>query len=147
MKRLHEPATRDEVLRRLDAVAPDAPRLWGRMSAGQMLCHVAGALEMAMGLKTVAPKRTPLRFFPLNRLVIYVLPWPKGAPTAPELRVDHPADVAAERARAKALVTQFAERPVPREGPVHPAFGPLSGRDWSALQYRHLDHHLRQFGA
>ena len=29
----------------------------------------------------------------------------------------------------------------------HPFFGPLSSEEWQALQWRHLDHHLRQFGA
>jgi hypothetical protein len=30
--------------------------------------------------------------------------------------------------------------------PDHPAFGRLSGAAWGALSYKHIDHHLRQFG-
>jgi hypothetical protein len=29
---------------------------------------------------------------------------------------------------------------------VHPIFGKLSQGDWLTWGYRHVDHHLRQFG-
>jgi hypothetical protein len=145
VKTLHDARVRDEILRRLDGVGPASRPLWGRMNVGQMLCHVGAALEMAMGMLPVKPKpRSPLRRFPLKQLVIYVLPWPKGVPTAPELLTTPPAGLDADRARTKELV---ADSPVVRVGPEHPTFGVLSGRAWSVLQYRHLDHHLRQFGA
>jgi hypothetical protein len=33
-----------------------------------------------------------------------------------------------------------------RTWPSHPAFGSLGRRGWGVLTWRHLDHHLRQFG-
>ena len=32
-------------------------------------------------------------------------------------------------------------------GHVHGFFGSMSGAEWGVTQYKHLDHHLRQFGA
>ena len=70
-----------------------------------------------------------------------------GTQTKPELLTTPSDGVEADRTRAKELVLRFAASPIPRVGPEHPAFGVMSGRQWSILQYRHLDHHLCQFGA
>src|SRR6266702_303561 len=116
---------RRELLERLSRLAPDAHPRWGRMNAVQMLTHVNDQFRMALGDVSTVPERLPIRYFPLNNLVAYVLPWPKSSPTAPELlaRIDH------------------------STWPEHPAFGRLSRRGWALLGYRHTDHHFRQFGA
>jgi hypothetical protein len=44
------------------------------------------------------------------------------------------------------LIERFATTPPEKLGVVHPSFGRMRPRDWDVLQYRHLDHHLRQFG-
>lgn len=115
-----------------------------------MLAHVANALRMATGALDIQPMRLASRYFPFRQGVlfwIYLLPFPHGAPTAPELleRSDvRPADSKRDIAR---LLDEFAARRAFIEGRDHPAFGRLSARTWGVLTYRHLDHHLRQFGA
>ena len=47
MKSLFDQSTYDEVISRLDRLAPDTARQWGKMSPAQMLEHCARALEMA----------------------------------------------------------------------------------------------------
>jgi hypothetical protein len=79
--------------------------------------------------------------------VIHWLPWPKGAPTAPELVARRPAEIDGERADLKHLLERIGAMEGCREWPEHPAFGRLTSRDWGALLHRHVDHHLRQFGA
>ncbi len=56
------------------------------------------------------------------------------------------ADVEADRERAVAAPRAVAAAPPERLLPTHPAFGPMSARDWYRSAYRHADHHLRQFG-
>ena len=72
-------------MERLHQLTPDQQPRWGRMDAGRMLAHLTDACRMATGDLAVAPRKGPLRYWPLRDLVIYYLPWPKGAPTAPEL--------------------------------------------------------------
>jgi hypothetical protein len=76
-----------------------------------------------------------------------VLPFPKGAPTAPELLAAPPATVEDEKRTLLDLVARLGRGPREGAGSTHPLFGPLSRSEWSALVYKHSDHHLRQFGA
>jgi hypothetical protein len=112
-----------------------------------MLAHVNDNLRMALGDLACAPKGGPLRYFPLNKLVIHLMPWPKGSPTAPELIAREPAAWDEEVRGFGALLDRFAARSTDEPYPVHPAFGTISGKDWSALEFRHIDHHFTQFGA
>jgi hypothetical protein len=86
--------------------------------------------------------------------LIYVLPLPKGLPTASELlaRPSATADGASalsweEECRAfHAALDRIADVATQDTRPVHPAFGALSRPQWGTQQYRHLGHHFRQFG-
>jgi len=112
-----------------------------------MLTHVNDQFRMALGDLPTVPERLPIRYFPLNNLAAYVLPWPKSSPTAPELlaRIDHSTWPVEVDTFAR-LLRRFATRPAEAPWPIHPAFGRLSRRGWALLGYRHTDHHFRQFG-
>jgi hypothetical protein len=111
-----------------------------------MVVHLTDALRMATGELPVKPKRTPLRFTPLKQLAIYVLPFPKSVPTAPELLVRTPSAWNGEVEALIGMVERFGNRPANVTWPVHPVFGTMSAHAWGAQVYRHCDHHLRQFG-
>jgi hypothetical protein len=66
---------------------PDTPARWGKFNAAQMVAHLNDAMRMASGELRIPPRNTPLRYWAVRKMVIYVLPFPKGAPTAPELGV------------------------------------------------------------
>jgi hypothetical protein len=115
------------------------------MSAPQMVCHLSESLKMALGELKVTPKKLPIRYPPLKQFIVYVAPFPKHAPTAPELQVRSPGDWSADVADLRSLVERFASQRGVAKWPDHPAFGRLSARAWGVLVYRHMDHHLRQF--
>jgi len=142
---LLDPRVERELQDRLAKLSPDSPRRWGRMSAAQMLRHLAGALRMATGDLQIAPRSTPLRLFPIKQLVVFVLPFPPGAPTAPALVVKDEVDFEAERRTVADLLGAFAKRDLPA-WPEHPAFGPLNREQWGVMAWKHVDHHFRQFG-
>ena len=146
MKTLWDASARRELRDRLVRLTPSAQRRWGTMLAPQMVAHLVDSMRMAIGEMPVPPKKLPLRFTPIKQLVIYCLPFPKGAPTAPQLVSRAPGDWPAECATLLALVDQFAQRDRAAPWPDHPAFGRLTGNAWGVLGYRHIDHHLKQFG-
>jgi len=145
MPSIYEPDRRRELIERLSRLKADTPAKWGRFSAPQMVTHLLESSRMASGELKVPARPLPLKAL-VRYLIIHVLPFPKGAPTAPQLIARVPAewerDVAALRAEIEAVREPVPGAPVPE----HPAFGPMTARDWGLLRYKHTDHHFRQFG-
>ena len=146
MKTLWDAPARRELRDRLGRLTPQAERKWGTMMAPQMVAHLVDSMRMAIGEMPVQPKKLPIRFTPIKQLIIYCLPFPKGAPTAPQLVSRAPGDWPSECSTLLSLVDRFAERNRASAWPDHPAFGRLTGKAWGVLTYRHIDHHFRQFG-
>ena len=146
MKTIWDNTKRQEFLSRLARLQPDTQSQWGKFNCAQMLAHCADGLRMVLGDLATQPKGGPLRFAPLKYLIIYWLPFPKGAPTAPELLARAPNGIAREVADIRELLARLAQSETRASWPEHPAFGKLSTKDWGVLIYKHMDHHLRQFG-
>ena len=146
MKSMWQDATQREMAERLALLSPNRQAGWGKMTAPRMVAHVTQSFKSAVGELPVKSKKLPLRYSPLKELVIYWLPFPKNAPTAPELLALEPTDWAADVARLQDLMRRFAAKDPNSVFPEHAAFGRLSGAQWGILMYRHTDHHFRQFG-
>jgi hypothetical protein len=139
-------SARASILARIDTLTAESTPAWGRMNVSQMLTHITDALRMTFGEIRVKDKHIPLiRHFPFKQLVLYVLPFPKGSPTAPELLARVPDSFDAERAQCKAYVARFANLNGTHAFAPHPIFGPLTESEMGTLVYKHIDHHLRQF--
>src|SRR5688500_20130624 len=117
------------------------------MSTSQMICHLVTWMEMARGELPVRERRLIVRYPVIKQVVVYLMPFPKGLPTARELISRVPAAVLeSDRAALNAALARLGARAAHATWPTHPAFGHLSRRAWGVLAYRHTDHHLRQFG-
>jgi len=146
MKTIWDAAAQREMHDRIERLAWDRPAAWGSFTAPKMVCHLADSLKMALGDLPVRRKNLPLRYPPIKQLVIYLAPFPKGAPTAPELLARQPKEWSADVGDLQALLDRVAAGGPSTLSIEHPAFGHLSPRAWGVLIYRHMDHHLRQFG-
>ena len=139
---------RTAICQRIGSVTSASVPRWGRMDAKAMLTHLRLSALMALGELPVANKsQRAFQVFPIKHLILHVVPFPKGAPTAPELLVLDSAPVDDIRAELITLVARIGEGPREGYGPVHPLFGRLSFREWGVATHKHTDHHLRQFGA
>jgi uncharacterized protein DUF1569 len=139
---------RTAICQRIGTVTSASVPRWGRMDAKAMLNHLRLSALMALGELPVACKSKRLfQVFPLKHVILHVAPFPKGAPTAPELLVPDVTPVDAIRSELVSLVDRIGAGPREGDGPVHPLFGRLSFREWGVATYKHIDHHLRQFGA
>lgn len=150
MKTIFDEACVEDLRQRLSTLRPDAHRQWGKMSSAQMLAHCSSGLEMAAG------EIRPQRVF-IGRILGPVIkpmalrddePMRRNSPTAKELIVDDERDFEEERERLSGLINCFAVAG-PSSCTTHPHafFGSLTSDEWGVLMYKHLDHHLRQFGA
>jgi hypothetical protein len=141
-----------ELLARLERLSPDSRRQWGRMTAHQMICHLADACRMALGQKTVSDSTGLAQRSVVKWLALYApLQWRAGLLTRPEIDQEvagtRPENFAADVAEVASLLTVMAAREHIATWPNHPIFGPLTRNEWLRWAYLHTDHHLRQFGA
>ena len=150
MRHLFEPSAAEDIQGRLQRMRPDGQRHWGTMDAAQALAHCSTGLELALG--DIMPPRMLL-----GRIMGWVVkplalgndkPMRRNSPTAPVLVVTDARDFALERARLMTLIQRFiAAGPAGCTTQPHSFFGRLTPQEWSILTFKHLDHHLRQFGA
>lgn len=149
MKTMWEARDRDEIASRLATLDAGRKAEWGRMTATQMIRHLSKAVRMANGELVCRTKRTPLAWPGVKHLVILVFPFPRNVPTAPELIAEEGGDGewGEEMEALRSGLARFVARAPDESPPSHPIFGRLSRRMWGALAYKHVDHHLRQFGA
>jgi hypothetical protein len=134
------------MIQRLHQLTPDTQPRWGKLDAERLLCHLADTLSMSLGnLYIPSVNKRAFQHFPLKHLMLYVFPLPKNLPTAPELLLSTPGNFEADRQRVVTLIEKLAATPN-REGAEHPFFGQLTNDEWNVLQWKHTDHHLRQFG-
>jgi len=149
MKNLFEAARVEEVKERIARLRPESERQWGKMNAAQAVAHCSAGLELALG------DRIPPRLL-LGRIIGRMVkprvlgndePMRRNAPTVKGLVVQDKRDLGTERERLCGLIDRFAA--AGREGCTthpHSFFGRLTPEEWATLMYKHLDHHLRQFG-
>jgi len=152
MKTLARPRDRAEIAERLLVVRPQSERLWGTLSAHQMVCHVGDAYRMALARKAVEDASTLLDRTLVKWIALYApLRWPPGIRTRPEIDQRNgegtpPRDFETDVAEAGELLDALVSDGPGLEGRAHPVFGVLSRAAWLRWGYRHADHHLRQFG-
>lgn len=139
-------SNRDAFRKRVQSLTAGTKPTWGKMSVDQMLYHCN--LSLAESLGEYKAERS-IKGIPqvLIRWMILNGPWGKGAPTRPDMFVAEGQrfDFATEQKRTLDMIDRFTASPVERDWPRSANF-PMTGRHWSQLHGRHLDHHLRQFG-
>ena len=111
-----------------------------------MLSHLVQTCRMGTGELPVRSANLFVRHWPLNALIAWFMPFPRGLPTMKALISRPPEGMDLDLATLSDCLESFARSTHRSDPPQHPALGKLSGRAWARLGYRHMDHHLRQFG-
>jgi hypothetical protein len=149
MKNLFEAARVEELKQRIALLRPDSERQWGTMKPAQVLEHCSRGIETALGDKT--PPRVLvgrlLGWFVKPKVMGNDEPLRRNSPTARMFVVEDERDFGTERLRLCGLIDRFAAAgPAGCSSHPHAFFGRLTPGEWAILMYKHLDHHLRQFG-
>lgn len=149
MNNLYNQSDVNGILERLEKLTPDAERKWGKMNIGQMLAHVNVSLETAIGLNF--PKRMFIGKIIggfLKNKFLNEKPMDKNSPTDKNYVFTDTREFEKEKNKAIELVKTFHQNG-PSKCTTHPHsfFGKFSPEEWAILQWKHFDHHLRQFNS
>ena len=138
------------ILARIENLSPNAHKEWGKMNVKQMLAHCNASLDTALGL--TFSKRLGLVGRLFGKLMkpsfFSKKPFPKNSATDKSYIIATNPDFDMEKAKVVAKIKLFTEGG-PENCPKNPHafFGALTPEEWAIMQWKHLDHHLRQFGA
>ncbi|RYZ90830.1 MAG: DinB family protein [Proteobacteria bacterium] len=147
MNDLFNPESARALMDRLEKLEAQQPPLWGRMNAAQMLTHCQAPFAVYFGELELRQSVAGLLFGRFAKRKLFSgKPWPRGLPTAKEFVVTDERSFEEEREKLEALIRRFTDNSLLLHPPRHPFFGKMTAQEWSHLAYRHLDHHLQQFG-
>ncbi len=146
IKNLFDPAVKKDIINRIHKLTPQTQRQWGKMDVAQMLAHVQLPIAIAYG--THQPRGSfLLRLIgPLFKSKLWdEKPYKQGLPTDPTfIMTGTSKNFEKEKASLLDMINRFSETTV--VGEKHPIFGKMNKENWSKATWKHLDHHLRQFG-
>ena len=140
----------DEIIARINSLTPSTPALWGKMNVAQMLAHCNVTYEM---LYTDKHKKASgfLKFILkviVKPAVTNEKPYPKSTKTAPAFIITDERVFNDEKSRLIDYINKVqSEGAAAFEGRESLSFGPLTSIGWNNMFYKHLNHHLSQFGA
>ena len=154
---LANPADKQQIVERLAKIQSSSPRLWGKMTASQMICHLADSFRVTMGEKPWETARISVTPIPMPAWVVkwvalnLPMRWPHSTPTRPEVDSERggtpPGAFEGDVRDLLRLLDRFTRKPQEFALRAHPIFGAMTEAEWMRWGYLHMDHHLRQFGA
>jgi|TARA_R110000744_G_scaffold12966_3_gene38185 hypothetical protein len=149
MKNIFDKKVVDEVVGRINKLTPKSAGLWGKMNVAQMMAHCNVSYEMVYTDKHPKPKgamKLMLKLF-VKQPVVNEKPYKKNSRTAPAFLIVDERDFEKEKQR---LIDYLIKTQELGEDHFHNkeshSFGPLTKTEWNNLFYKHLNHHLEQFG-
>ena len=146
LKDLFDPGVKKDMIDRINKLTAQSQPGWGKMNVAQMLAHLQMPIGSALGLY-VLPRTLLGRIVgPLVKGGMYnEKPFRHNSPTDPSfIMTGHEKDFEREKQGMIAMINDFKEDNVKNE--IHPFFGKLTKQQWSKAMYKHIDHHLQQFG-
>lgn len=146
IKNLFEPSVKQEIIDRINKLNAQTQRQWGKMDVAQMLAHIQMPIRIAYG--THKPKGSfLLRLIgPLFKSKLWdENPYKHSLPTDPTfIMINNEKEFEKEKSAVLELINKFSAESI--TGEHHPVFGKLTKDNWSKATWKHLDHHLKQFG-
>lgn len=148
MKSLFTSEAHHDILNRIDQLDENKHAKWGKMNVSQMLAHCKFPLQVALQDMTLEKPNVFKRLlFSMFKSSLYDdKPWKQSLPTTKEFIVSDVKDFNSEKVKLIEKINQFHSEKSKTEWPPHPMFGNFTSEQWGKMQYKHLDHHLKQFG-
>lgn len=149
MKDIFNPATTRETLERIKQLNPNSQPEWGKMNVAQMLAHCNVTYELAYESKEPPAsgiKKWLLKTFVKN-IVVGEKPYKPNSRTAPVFVITTEKAFEHEKQRLETYIQKTEELGANYFNQKESqSFGALTTKEWNNMFYKHLDHHLRQFG-
>ncbi len=149
MKNIFTKETSNEIIARINTLTNETQALWGKMHVAQMLAHCSVSYETIYTNKHPKPNvfvKFILKKF-VKKYVVNEKPYKKSSQTAPYFIIADERDFDTEKKKLIDYILKTQELGEKAfEGKESVSFGPMPKNEWNNMLYKHLDHHLSQFG-
>ena len=137
-----------EILVRIDKLQQDARPQWGRMDVAQMLAHCSSFQDIAVGKSFSSRSWLGMLIGRFAKPVFYNdKPLPRNMSTIQTIMIEDSREFEVEKEKLKQNIKALqSDGPMKCTNRPHPFFGVLTSEEWGKGIYKHLDHHLKQFG-
>lgn len=148
MQNLFDNSTYHEIINRMNQLQASSERRWGKMTVAQMLAHCQEAFKVPLSPHKLPRHWIGLLFGWMFKAKLYnEEPWKKNLPTAPQFIIKDERNFETEKKGLLDLINRFYQAGPTGISPFpHPFFGSFTPEQWGQSMYKHLDHHLKQFG-
>ncbi len=146
MKSIFSPETHQEVLNRIENLNDNSQPIWGKMTVGQMACHCQTPLNVILEKEDYGLKPNWIVNLLFKKSMYNDKSWSKNMPTPKRFKVTDPKDFNQEKQQLVNLINELHTHKDKTNWQPHPAFGAFTKDQWGQMQYKHLNHHLSQFG-
>lgn len=146
MKSLFNAEAYSEVRNRLNNLTETTERQWGKMTPGQMVKHCQMPLNIILEKEDYGLKPNWFLKVFFKKVFYSDKLWKPNLPTAKGFKITESTDFTSEKVKLEQLLDEFESQRDRTDWQPHPAFGKFTKEQWGKMQYKHLDHHLRQFG-
>jgi hypothetical protein len=147
MPGVFRPEDRNDLISRIQKLTPNSKPLWGKMSVAEMLAHCQRPILVSLGEMKLKQGLIGLLFGRMaKKQMMSPKPFKKNLPTVSEFKAVQNDGFDAEKTRLIHLIERFSGGPSVLTREPHPFFGRMTTEEWDVLQWKHLDHHLTQFG-
>jgi hypothetical protein len=136
----------EAIIARINSLTTESKGLWGKMTVDQMCKHCTSAINVAFGKQDVKVNFM-IRF--LGKMLkdkVFNGEFKRNSPTAKEFIFTNHYDLEIAKKDFVESFSQFAQGQQSIKVMDHPFWGKMTYEDWDKLMWKHVDHHLKQFG-
>ena len=144
MKSIFDTDTKNQLLTRINNLTAKTNAQWGKMDVAQMLWHCKHPLKVAIKNKNEGNGKLFMKLF--KKSLYSEKPFKKNLPTIKFLVASQKKDFTSEKEQLIQLISDTHNLKERKQWNPHPIFGKFTHEQWGKLEYKHLDHHLKQFG-
>jgi len=146
MKSIFDATAYNEIVDRINGLKEESQGQWGKMTVGQMVWHCQIPVKVAIDNKITSAKGNLfIRWF-FKKSLYNDKPWRKNLPTISAAKTTETKDLTTERRKLITMLQELYEARDRTTWNPHPIFGTFTAEQWGKMEYKHLDHHLTQFG-
>jgi hypothetical protein len=146
MNSIFDKASNDKIIARINKLTPESHPIWGKMSVDQMFKHTNEAIIVAFGENKIKVNFVMKTLGKLLKNKIFNTEFQKNSPTAKEFIFIDNYNFETSKNELIKNYSRFKEGHSAIKLINHPFWGKMTNEDWDKLMWKHVDHHLKQFG-